>query len=122
MGKFYSNSVSFGVREAFEKGIQADNLIIIAGTRFDTKEQGVIHYGKTYWCGENQEKLVELFSRLWDIGHIIQPRAIYGDYAAPFIGGTLTGRHIFSSVEEMIGDSESNATLFGALINDGYVS
>ncbi len=119
MAKFYSNSVSFGVRDAVNAGIQAEDLIIVAGTCFESKEQGIEYYGKSYWSGENHDKEVAMFSELWDMGHIVQPRAIYGGFTAPYCG---CGNHIYNSIEEMYLDCEDNVRLYTRLIADGHLA
>ena len=116
--KVYSNSVSLGVCEAVRTGILPENLVIIGGTRFDTKEKCIEHYTKTYWGS----KEVSLFSQLWDLGHIIQPRLIFNDEDACLLlwGKGLDNKHIFSNMRDMVGQHHKNAELISRLEEMGF--
>ena len=123
----YSYSLSFGVKEAFNMGVAPEELIIITGSCFPSKETCIAEYGKYYW---KDTGMVDLFTKLWDMGHIIQPRALYGNSSewCPHITNATVKNFVFDTLDEMVGadlkgnEDTHNRKIVNALIADGHTA
>jgi len=121
----YSNSLSFGIKEAVDNNIDIEDLIIIAGSNFSSKEEMIEHYSKFYWT---ESKYTVYASQIWELGRIIQPRQIleeefslepYGNAPAAYCW--LSDLKFIGTEADFKASCSHNEKLFNALRERNYI-